>query len=81
MRSSPVWWKPFPLTRDAAKPAGRVLRTLPTMCWAARRIDPSRNGVYAAKQFGLLVAGAVLSVALFVSGAVVAVTSLVLRLC
>ena len=48
----------------------RVLHTLPTMCWAARRIDPSRNGVYAAKQFGLLVAGAVLSVALFVSGAV-----------
>ena len=57
------------MTRDPAIPARRVLHTLPTMCWAARRIDLSRDGVYAAKQFGLLVAGAVLSVALFVSGA------------
>ena len=58
------------MTRDPAKPARRVLHTPPTMCWVARRIDFSRDGVYAAKQFGLLVAGAVLSVALFVSGAV-----------
>ena len=42
----------------------------PTMCWVARRTDFSRDGVYAVKQFCLLVAGAVLSVALFVSGAV-----------
>ena len=59
-----------PLTPDATKPARRVLHTPPTMCWAAYRIDLTRNGVYAAEQFGLLVAGAVLSVALFVSGAV-----------
>ena len=56
-----------PRPREAAQARSAYA---PTLCWVARRTDLSRDGVYAAKQFGLLVAGAVLSVALFVIGAV-----------
>ena len=58
------------LTRDAARPAGARSAYAAHCCGPRCRIDPGRYGVYAGKQFGLLVAGAVLSVALFVSGAV-----------
>ena len=57
------------LTRDAARPAGARSAYAAHCCGPRCRIDSGRYGVYAGKQFGLLVAGAVLSVALFVKGA------------